>query len=447
MESGRTIRSLLLALVPDHLFSSESMMLRLFSLLEEFNSMEHTQDNPLVICGHGMVAQRLLEQLVAQGHPFSRIVVFNGEPFAAYNRIQLSSVLADQIQETGLELKPWQWFRKHSIEVHQHEPVTHIDPGQRQVTTVCGRIQPYHTLVLATGARPSRPGLPGEDLDGVMNFRDLADTRTLIRQAQAHRRAVVIGGGFLGLEAAEGLRARGMKVTVLHRSGHLLNRQLNPIAGDILRRRLQQRGLNIRTGTSPVSLLGRHQVRAVELGDGTVLATDLVVIATGITPNKGLAADAGLTCDRGVRVDPHLMTSSPHVYALGECCQFHDHTFGLVEPGYEQARILAQHLCQAPGAGTFEPGEVATRLKISDLPIFSCGRIAPGEHTELIEWQDRTRAVYGQLLVDGNRLTGAILLGDTTNSLWYSQLIRSGANISRYRDTIAFGKPYCDAAA
>ncbi|KAE8547423.1 Nitrite reductase [NAD(P)H] large subunit [Marinobacter nauticus] len=422
-------------------------MLRLFSLLEALSSMEHTQDNPLVICGHGMVAQRLLEQLVAQGHPFSRIVVFNGEPFAAYNRIQLSSLLADQIQETDLELKPWQWFRKHSIEVHQHEPVTHIDPGQRQVTTACGRIQPYHTLVLATGAQPSRLGLPGEDLDGVMNFRDLADTRTLIRQAKTHRRAVVIGGGFLGLEAAEGLRTRGMDVTVLHRSGHLLNRQLNPIAGDILKQKLQQRGLSIRTGTSPVSLLGRNQVRAVELSDGTVRATDLVVIATGIEPNKGLAADAGLNCDRGIRVNPNLMTSNPHIYALGECCQFQEHTFGLVEPGYEQARILAQLLCQVPGARAFEPGEVATRLKISDLPIFSCGRVVPGEHTEIIEWQDRTHAVYGQLLLDGNRLAGAILLGDTANGPWYSELIRSGADVSRYRDTIAFGKTYCDAAA
>ncbi len=163
-----------------------------------------------------------------------------------------------------------------------------------------------------------------------------------------------------------------MDVTVLHRSGHLLNRQLNPIAGDILKQKLQQRGgLSIRTGTSPVSLLGRNQVRAVELSDGTVLATDLVVIATGIEPNKGLAADAGLNCDRGgIRVTPNLMTSKPHIYALGECCQFQEHTFGLVEPGYEQARILAQLLCQVPGARAFEPGEVATRLKISDLPIF-----------------------------------------------------------------------------
>ena len=409
--------------------------------------MEHTQTPALVICGHGMVAQRLLEQLVATGHPFSRIVVFNGEPFAAYNRIQLSSLLANQVRESELELKPRSWFRQHKIEVYNREPVTAIEPHQRRVTTASGRTLSYHTLVLATGARPSRLGLPGENLDGVMTFRDLTDTRTLIHRAQTHRRAVVIGGGFLGLEAAEGLRARGMDVTVLHRSSHLLNCQLNPSAGELLKQQLQQRGLTVMTGAAPMALLGTDQVRAVQLSDGTVLATNLVVLATGIHPNKALAEAAGLDCDRGVQVDSQMTTSNPHIHALGECCQFQEHTFGLVEPGYEQAAVLARHLCQVSGNPMFTPGEAATRLKISDLPIFSCGRITPGQHTETIEWQDRAQAVYGQLLVEHNRLTGAILLGDTSSGPWYSGLIRSGTDISRYRDTIAFGKPYCDAAA
>jgi nitrite reductase (NADH) large subunit len=409
--------------------------------------MEHTQTPALVICGHGMVAQRLLEQLVATGHPFSRIVVFNGEPFAAYNRIQLSSLLANQVRESELELKPRSWFRQHKIEVYNREPVTAIEPHQRRVTTASGRTLAYHTLVLATGASPSRLGLPGEDLDGVMTFRDLTDTRTLIHRAQTHRRAVVIGGGFLGLEAAEGLRARGMDVTVLHRSGHLLNRQLNPAAGELLKHQLQQRDLTVLTGTEPTALLGKNQVQAVQLSDGTVLATDLVVLATGIHPNKALAEAAGLACNRGVQVDSQMTTSNPHIHALGECCQFQEHTFGLVEPGYEQAAVLARHLCQVSGNPGFTPGEIATRLKISDLPIFSCGPITPGPHTETIEWQDYAQAVYGQLLVEHNRLTGAILLGDTSSAPWYSELIRSGTDISRYRDTIAFGKPYCDAAA
>lgn len=409
--------------------------------------MDERQDNTLVICGHGMVAQRLLEHLVALGHPFSRIVVFNAEPFHAYNRIQLSALLADQVSESELELKPWHWFREHRIEVYNHEPVSTIDPQQRRVTTASGRVQHYHTLVLATGARPSRLGLPGEDLDGVMTFRDLADTRALIRHARPNRRAVVIGGGFLGLEAAEGLRARGMDVTVLHRSSHLLNRQLNPAAGELLQHELLQRGLQIRTETTPVALLGQDNVNAVELSDGLLLATDLVVIATGITPNTSLAEAAGLTCERGVAVDSMLTTSNPRIHALGECCQFGDHTFGLVEPGYEQAQVLAHHLCEVPGDHAFKPTEVPTRLKISDLPIFSCGQIAPGPDTDIVEWHDRARSIYGQLLVEHNRLAGAILLGNTSSGPWYSELIRTGEDITRNRDTIAFGKPYCDAAA
>ena len=180
---------------------------------------------------------------------------------------------------------------------------------------------------------------------------------------------------------------------------------------------------------------------------GTVLPTDLVVTATGITPNKALAAAAGLACERGVQVDEVMTTSDPHIHALGECCQFGEHTFGLVEPGYEQARVLAHHLCRAPGRQSFAPTEIATRLKISDLPIFSCGQTAPGPGTDIIEWHDRARSIYGCLLVEGHRLTGSILLGDTASGPWYSELIRTGEDITRYRDTIAFGKPYCDAAA
>lgn len=409
--------------------------------------MACTRNKPLVICGHGMVAQRLLEQLVKFGHPYSRIVVFNGEPFSAYNRIQLSSLLANQIREADLELKPWQWFHEHRIDVHLHEPVTRIAPSRQEVITSTGRIQPYQALIIATGARPSGLGIPGESLTGVLHFRSLTDTRELIHEARKQRRAVVVGGGFLGLEAAEGLRSRGMDVTVMHRSDHLLNRQLNPAAGEILQQQLHTRGLHILTNTAPVALLGRDRVRAVQLNNGTVLATDLVVIATGITPNTQLAASAGLACDRGIQVNAQLQTSTPDIYALGECCQFQNHVFGLVEPGYQQARILAKFLSGASQAPAFAPARIATRLKISDLPIFSCGETAPAAHTDVVEWHDKAHGVYGQLLIGDDRLTGAVLLGDTTNGPWYSELIRSGTDISRFRDAVAFGKPYCNAAA
>lgn len=403
-------------------------------------------ESTLVICGHGMVSQHLLEALCRQpARPFTRIIVFNGEAAPAYNRVQLSALLAGDTGEASLALQPGDWFRDNAIEVCDGEPVVAINRHDRTVTTVTGRVQSFTHLVLATGSRPSKPGLPGENLDGVMSFRDLNDARTMIDTARRHRRAVVIGGGFLGLEAAEGLRQRGMSVTLLHRSGHLLNRQLDPVGGQLLQQHLENRGLTIRTGTSPIALLGRHRVRAVQLEDETLISTDLVVMAAGITPATGLARDAGLDCDRGILVDSRMQTSDPSISALGECCQLGDATFGQVEPGYQQANVLARVLSGIDAE--FRPQETSTRLKISGVPIFSCGTVNPGPDTESVVWQDHEQNHYCRLLIKNQRLAGAVLLGDTRDGPWYSQHIRQQGDISRYRDHIAFGKHYCEAAA
>ncbi|MEP1215526.1 MAG: FAD-dependent oxidoreductase [Marinobacter sp.] len=401
----------------------------------------------LVICGHGMVAQRLLEQLVEQPqNPFARIVVFNGEATPAYNRIQLSAVLAGEANENSLQLQQPDWYRHHNIEVHQGDPVVAINRAEKTVSTESGVIQPYARLVLATGSRSASLGLEGEHLEGVMGFRDLQDTRRLINISQRHRRAVVIGGGFLGLEAAEGLRCRGMAVTVLHRSNHLLNRQLDRASGALLEGALTDRGLSIRTNTSPVALLGRNLVRAVQLDDETLISTDLVVIAAGITPNTELAREAGLDCDRAIRVNAQLQTSDPHIHALGECCQVGNQTFGLVEPGYQQADVLAQVLCEPESQAAFEPSIIATRLKISGIPIFSCGQTEADADTESVVWQDYETNRYCRLLVRDQRLTGAVLFGETSDGSWYSERIQQADDISPYRAQLAFGKHYCEAA-
>lgn len=401
----------------------------------------------LVICGHGMVAQRLLEHLVEQSqNPFKRIVVFNGEATPAYNRIQLSAVLAGDASEDSLQLQPPDWYRKHNIEVHQGDPVVAINRAEQCVRTESGVVQPYSRLVLATGSRSASLGLDGEHLEGVMGFRDLQDTRRLINISQRHRRAVVIGGGFLGLEAAEGLRNRGMAVTVLHRSHHLLNRQLDRASGALLEGALTDRGLSVRTNTSPVALLGRNLVRAVQLDDETLISTDLVVIAAGITPNTELAREAGLDCGRAIRVNAQLQTSDPHIHALGECCQVGSQTFGLVEPGYQQADVLAQVLADPAGRATFEPAITPTRLKISGIPIFSCGETEADAETESVVWQDYETNRYCRLLVRDQRLTGAVLFGETSDGPWYSERIQQADDISPYRAQLAFGKHYCEAA-
>jgi nitrite reductase (NADH) large subunit len=409
--------------------------------------MSTGSENTLVICGHGMVAQRLLEQLVQRRHqPYCQIVVFNGEGTPAYNRIQLSSVLAGSADENSLALCPPDWFSQHNIVVHQGDPVVSINRDDQSVTSASGYVQSYARLILATGSRSASLGIKGEHLDNVMGFRDLNDTRKLIDLSQRHRRAVVIGGGFLGLEAAEGLRSRGMAVTVLHRSRHLLNRQLDETGGALLDDALTSRGLTVRTHVAPVSLLGRNVVRAVELDDETLVSTDLVVIAAGIAPNIQIAKDAGLLCKRAIVVDSQLTTSDPTIYALGECCQLEGETFGLVEPGYQQAAVLAKVLAEPDSAATFEPSMIPTRLKISGIPIFSCGETQASTDTESVVWQDYETNRYGRLLIRNQRLIGAVLVGDTSDGPWYSERIQQANDISEYRAHLAFGKHYCEAA-
>ncbi len=401
----------------------------------------------LVICGHGMVAQRLLECLGKYGHGFNRIVVISAEPTIAYNRILLSAVLAGDADADSLALQADDWYRQQGIELHQGDPVVRIDRNRREVRTEGGQVESYDRLVLATGSRSARLGLAGESLDGVVGFRDLQDTHTLIRLSGRHRRAVVVGGGFLGLEAAEGLRQRGMDVTVLHRGSHLLNRQLDATGGELLRAALTERGLTIRTGTAPIALLGKSRVRAVQLDDDTLISTDLVVIAAGIIPNSELARAAGLACDRAVRVDSQLRTSDDAIFALGECAQVGEATSGLVEPGYQQADVLAQVLAQPCCDRHYTPSVVPTRLKISGIPIFSCGQTEADHGTESLVWQDYETNHYCRLLIRNQRLTGAVLFGITDDGPWYTRRIQQADDISADRANLAFGQAYCDALA
>ena len=409
-------------------------MLRLFLWEQKVNGRR------LVIVGHGMVAQRLLEELTAREHPYGLIRVFNGETVLAYNRILLSSVLAGEASEDSVQLKPEAWFQARDIVCHRGDPVAAIDTEQRRVTTESGFQADYDDLVFATGSSPAALGVDGEQLPGVMGFRDLQDTRTLIDISQRCRRAVVIGGGFLGLEAAEGLRARGMAVTVLHRSAHLLNRQLDPVAGNLLANALSARGVTVQTGASPQAILGSQRARAVQLTDDTLISTDLVVVAAGITPRIALAEASGLACKRGILVDQGLASSVAGIYAVGECCQLGEETFGLVEPGYRQAAVLADRLCG--GHSLFQPDTVATRLKISGIPIYSCGATCADEHTDSVVWQDHEADRYCHLLIKNNRLTGAVLFGETQDGPWYEEQIRRGDDISQRRHTLAFGAAY-----
>lgn len=398
-----------------------------------------------VIVGHGMATQRLLQALVQRGTGTASITVIGDEPGPAYNRILLSSLLAGEITEAELPLATADWYSRHGIECLSGDPVVEIDRQRQQVRTLQGRCLAYDRLVLATGSRPARPSIPGMDLPGVFDFRTLKDTRALLERAQSARSAIVIGGGFLGLEAAEGLRCQGVEVTLLHRNRHLLNRQLDPTAGALLTKRLRQRGLNIHLNADPTSLFGDERVQGVRLIDGTERVADLIVVATGIRPNIELAAAAGLDCDRAIRVDAGLRTSDPAIHALGECCQFNNHTYGLVEPIYRQAEVLAAILCGE--SAHYQEAPVATRLKISGIELFSCGRINPGPATESLIYEDREAGEYRHLLLQAHRLVGAVLYGDARHGPWYYEQIQRAADLSLWRAQLVFGPAFCEAAA
>lgn len=398
----------------------------------------------LLIIGHGMVAQRLLQTLVSRTDNPWQITVIGDESHTAYNRVLLSPLLAGEINQDQLALATAGWHTQHRIHCHRGDPVVHIDRPARQVRTLSGQIFDYDRLVLATGSRAASLGIPGEDLPGVFSFRDLADTHALIEASRTHRRAVVIGGGFLGIEAAEGLRKRGMSVTLLHRSGHLLNRQLDPTAAGLLEAELVSRGLRVRLNARPARLVGRNCLRAVELADGTVISTDLVIIAAGITPRMTLGQEAGLLCERAICVDDQLRSSDPDIHALGECCQFQGETYGLVEPIYRQAEVLARVLCGINAHYNEMP--VATRLKISGVNLFSCGQIEPDQDSESLIFKDHDQGDYRHLLMKGGKLVGAILYGDVSAGSWYFDQVMQATDLHPWRAQLVFGAAFCDLA-
>lgn len=366
----------------------------------------------LAIVGNGMAAARLVQELKKAPGFEGRILMIGREPRPAYNRVLLSPLLAGEIGEPALELHSTHWYDEQGIELLCDDPVVVLEPEQHRLQTHRGKSIHYRQLVLATGSNSSLPPLPGLSLNGVMGFRNWQDVE-IMREAAVHGgKAVVIGGGLLGLEAAEGLRKQGMTTSVLQRSDYLLNRQLDRQGAGLLQQTLEQRGLRIITGAGVEALQGNGagHVTGVMLKDGRVLPADIVILATGISPEISLARSAGLDCDRAITVDAELRTSAGNIFALGECCQFEDHTYGLVAPIWRQARVLAQVLRGCPGRYSEQP--VATQLKVSGIELFSCGEIEAPD-ADVLEYQDPELGDYRKLWSRGGRLVGAVLLGDT----------------------------------
>ncbi|HEU0147973.1 MAG TPA: FAD-dependent oxidoreductase [Bradyrhizobium sp.] len=399
---------------------------------------------PLVIVGNGMAAAKLVEELSKTSLGRYAIAVIGAEPRLAYNRVLLSSVLAGEVASHDIELKPASWWRDHGVTLKYNTLATEIDIGRRELKIENDESVSFSRLVLATGSMPLRLNVPGGDLAGVHTFRDSRDADLLLTLAAQKKRVVVVGGGLLGLEAAYGLARAGAPVTLLHLMDRLMERQLDAPAAALLKSLVERKGIQVLLGANTARIHGDIRVEGVELVDGRRIEAEAVIFAAGIRPNVALARDAAISVNRGIVVDDTLETSQPGIYALGECAEHRGTCYGLVEPAYEQARVLARHLAGKPAA--YQGSVVATNLKVSGVAVFSAGDFTGGDGREAIVLSDIRRGVYKKLVIADSRLAGAVLIGETQDALWYLDLIRSSQPIAAIRTEMMFGRAPSKAA-
>jgi len=396
----------------------------------------------LIIIGAGMAAGRALEHLFEVAPNAYDVTLFNAEPRGTYNRIMLSPVLSGDKVFDEIVTHTAEWYEENGVTPRFGEKIVNIDRSAQTVTSENGEVLNYDKLIIATGSNPFIIPLPGHDLNGVIAYRDLEDTNTMIALGdKPGAKAVVIGGGLLGLEAAAGLALRGVDVTVVHIMGHLMERQLDEAAGYLLRKALVDKGITVKCSANSKEILGENgKVKALLLDDGTELPCDLLVMAVGIRPSVALAAEAGLATGRGIHVDDQMVTSDENILSLGECVEHNGDIFGLVAPIFDQAKVIAKTLAGEEAA--FSNKEVATKLKVTGCDLFSAGDFADADGREDIVFRDPARGVYKRLVIEDNRIVGAVMYGDTADGNWFFGLIKDREDISEMRDTLIFGPAY-----
>lgn len=398
---------------------------------------------PKLVCiGNGMAGIRTLEELLKIAPEKYDITVFGSEPYGNYNRILLSPVLAGEKTIQDIMLNDDDWYAAHNIALFKGHTVVSVNRKARQIFSAEGAVVSYDRLLIATGSSPFILPVNGSDLSGVISFRDIKDVHTMLDTAHAGKKhAVVIGGGLLGLEAANGLLKQGMEVTVVHLMDILMDRQLDPVAAKLLQASLEQRGLKFLLQAQTQEILGTTKVTGVRFKDGLEVPADLVVMAVGIRPNYTLAQQAGLHCERGIVVNDTMQTYDPRVYAVGECVQHRKQTYGLVAPLFEQAKVCANHLAEL-GYSRYQGSVVSTKLKVTGIDVFSAGDFNGTEKTEEIIFQDPSQGIYKKLVLEENRIKGAILYGDTMDSSWYFQMMRDETDVTSLREKILFGQAH-----
>ena len=395
----------------------------------------------LVIIGNGMAPGRMLEHLLEAAPDRYQITIFNAEPRVNYDRIMLSPVLSGEKAFEEIVIHGDGWYIKHGIILYKGHRIVAMDRDAKTVTSDRGVTESYDKLVIATGSVPFIIPVPGKDLPGVLSYRDLDDVSAMLLAAQSRDKAVVIGGGLLGLEAAAGLKERGMDVTVLHVMPTLMERQLDPAAGYLLQKAVEARGIKVITKANTKAIVGNGKVEGVELADGEIIPATLVVMAVGIRPNVGLAKDTGLDVNRGIVTDDHMVTSDPSIFALGECAEVGGHVYGLVAPLYEMARVTAAGLAGGEDK-RFVHSDTPTKLKVTGIDLYSIGDFADGDDREEIILRDASAGIYKRVILQDNRIIGTVLFGETGDGAWFNDLKKKATDISEMRDTLIFGQAF-----
>jgi nitrite reductase (NADH) large subunit len=404
--------------------------------------VEGVKKSKLVMVGNGMAGVRTIEELLKIAPELYDVTVFGAEPHPNYNRILLSPVLAGEQTLDEIVLNSWEWYKENNITLHAGKKVVEVDRIKRIVRAEDGTEEEYDRLLMCTGSNPFILPVPGKDLKGVIAYRDIADTNAMIEAATKYKKAVVIGGGLLGLEAANGLMLRGMDVTVIHVMPWLMERQLDDVAGGLLRKSLEDRGLSFMMGAQTQELIPDKdgRVMALKFKDGKEIPADLVVMAVGIRPNVALAQSMRLHCDKGIVVNDTMQTvTDARIYSVGECAAHRGIAYGLVAPLFEQAKVAANHLAQF-GIGRYQGSLTSTKLKVTGIDLFSAGNFTGGEGFEEIVMSDPFGGVYKKLVLKDDKLVGACLYGDTVDGSYYFKLLRDGKNVSDIRDKLMFGE-------
>ncbi|MGC1410576.1 MAG: FAD-dependent oxidoreductase [Acetobacteraceae bacterium] len=394
----------------------------------------------IVVIGNGMAGSRAIEEIIARAPGRFDITVFGAEPHGSYNRILLSSVLAGEAQFADIITHDAAWYAGNGIELIAGETVLEIDRAARLVRGEHGAVRDYDVLLLATGSEPVTLPIPGARLPGAFSFRDIADVDAIRAACQAGGRAVVIGGGLLGLEAAHGLHRNGMDVTVVHLMPNLMERQLDAVSAELLAETIEARGVTVLTAASTTAVLGGDRVRGVSLANGRDVEADMVVMAVGVRPAIALARAANVEYGRGVRVNDVMRSSDPSIYAIGECAEHRGNLVGLVAPIWDMARVFAQHITGDNDA-LYAATAVGTHLKIGGIDTYSAGDFLGDDTSDAIVVRDISRGVHRRLVLRDDRVVGIAMVGDAHNARWYFDLLRSGVDVSPMRDALAFGSP------